>query len=420
MSDVIGIRFVTAGPIGYHRAEAVSVGLGDYVVVQRAGGEQLGWVVLTPDQVIAATIEEPLGTIERLATSDDVDAWRQQRERAEENIGRAQALAARTDPRVRVASLVFDLSGERAEVTFTGREKTSYAWLRRELSELLVSDTHVTLVGDRDRAKAMGPGVMGVCGRELCCTSWMTSFPAVSIRMAKEQGLSPNPSKISGLCGRLLCCLSFEVEAYRELRGQLPDVGRRVTTPSGRAKVIGIDALAQRVRLRLDQTGEVLEIPADDLRQQYGTVVRPEELEQAVEEPARAEAAALARDTIAILEPVTRRPTSRRSGRRGAPERSEQRSPPAEERSGGSRNKRRRGRSRSGAARAGGRGRAPGSPVEAPRAGLPPGAEAAPERSSETETVEPASANSGQRRRRRGRRGGRRRGAAPPQQGEAR
>ena len=201
MSDVIGIRFVTAGPIGYHRAEAVSVGLGDYVVVQRAGGEQLGWVVLTPDQVIAATIEEPLGTIERLATSDDVDAWRRQRERAEEDIGRAQALAARTDPRVRVASLVFDLSGERAEVTFTGRENTSYAWLRRELSELLVTDTHVTLVGDRDRAKAMGPGVMGVCGRELCCTSWMTSFPSVSIRMAKEQGLSPNPSKISGLCG---------------------------------------------------------------------------------------------------------------------------------------------------------------------------------------------------------------------------
>ena len=103
MVDVVGIRYVTAGPIDYCGPGDVQPGLGDYVVVEKDGGEQLAWVVLTPDQVISATIERPLRVIERLATEDDVAAWRRQKERAEEDIGRAQDEAAQTDPRVRVA-----------------------------------------------------------------------------------------------------------------------------------------------------------------------------------------------------------------------------------------------------------------------------------------------------------------------------
>jgi len=146
----------------------------------------------------------------------------------------------------------------------------------------------------------------------------MTEFPSVSIRMAKDQGLAPNPAKISGLCGRLLCCLSFEVEAYRELRGDLPKVGKRVTTPIGRAKVISIDALKQVVRLRLEEDGEIVELEADQLRAQYGSLVRPAELEAAVEEPARAEARDLQAATIAVMEPVDhppeRQPAATKSG----------------------------------------------------------------------------------------------------------
>ncbi len=412
MVDVVGIRYVTAGPIDYCGPGDVQPGLGDYVVVEKDGGEQLAWVVLTPDQVISATIERPLRVIERLATEDDVAAWRRQKERAEEDIGRAQDEAAQTDPRVRVASIVFDLSGEHGEMTFTGRDNTSYAWLRRDMSVLLDADVHVELVGDRDRAKAMGPGVMGVCGRELCCTSWMTSFPSVSIRMAKDQGLAPNPSKISGLCGRLLCCLSFEVEAYKELRGDLPKTGKRVTTPSGRAKVLSVDALAQKVRMRLDETGEIIEIPADELRQQYGTVVRPEELESTIEEPARAEADALARNTIAVLEPVTERPASSpgRSWERGTPS-----SKPSTEQGSGAgtetgKPKRRR-RSRS---RAGGAGTAEQGSTAVEQTSTAPRGEVVGQASgpqgSEQQTAGGEEGASGEpKRRRRGRRGGRRR-----------
>jgi cell fate regulator YaaT (PSP1 superfamily) len=404
MSDVVGIRYVTAGPVDYCGPGDLQPGLGDYVVVEKDGGEQLGWVVMTPDQVISATIERPLRVIERLATEDDVTAWRRQKERAKEELGRAQEVAAQTDPRVRVATIVFDLSGEHGELTFTGRENTSYAWLRDEMSELFDAEVHVELVGDRDRAKAMGLGVMGVCGRELCCTSWMTSFPSVSIRMAKDQGLSPNPSKISGVCGRLLCCLSFEVEAYKELRGDLPKTGKWVTTPSGRAKVLSVDALAQKVRMRLDETGQIIEIPADELRQQYGTVVRPEELESTIEEPARAEATALARNTIAVLEVVTERPASspERSWERGTPS-----SEPSDGRSGGpgsGKPKRRRRRSRSGAEGAA----TVEQGAEVPRGEIV-GQTSGPQ-ASEQQTAGGEEGTSGeQKRRRRGRRGGRRR-----------
>lgn len=308
MSDVVGIRYHTAGPIDYCSPGDLALGVGDYVVVGKDGGEQLGWVVLAADQVVSANIERPLRVVDRIAGEEDVAAWERQKQRGEEDVVRAQALAARTDPRVRVASIVYDLSGERGELSYTAPEKSSSDWLRREAEDLLDAGLTIRQVGDRDRAKALGTGAMGLCGRDLCCTSWMTSFPSVSIRMAKDQGLAPNPSKISGLCGRLLCCLSFEVEAYRELRGDLPKVGKRVTTPIGRAKVLSVDALKQLVRLRLDDSDEVIEIEADDLRAQYGSLVRPEELESAVEEPARAEAHALQEATIAILEPVDHPP----------------------------------------------------------------------------------------------------------------
>jgi hypothetical protein len=192
-------------------------------------------------------------------------------------------------------------------VTFSAPERVEHRWLEQQLSDLFRAELRVTQVGDRDRAKAATG--FDVCGRALCCSSWMTEFPSISIKMAKDQDLPPNPSKISGVCGRLLCCLSFEVEAYRELRGDLPKVGKRVTTPVGRAKVLSVNSLQQVVRLRFDETGEIVEIPADELRQQYGSAVRPEELEAQVEEPLRRRDRQLQDSLVAVIAP-TDRPTA--------------------------------------------------------------------------------------------------------------
>ena len=286
VDDLVGVRFIEAGPVSYCNPAGLGLGVGDYVVVRTDRGERLGWIVIAADQVLASSLSQgPRNVVDRIATGADVRAWEQNKERATEDRSRAQALATRNDPRVRVAAVTYDLAGHFGEVTFTAPERVEHRWLEQSLADLLEADLAVMQVGDRDRAKAAGG--LGVYELELCCSSWMTEFPSVSIKMAKDQDLAPNPSKISGVCGRLLCCLSFEVEAYRELRGDLPKVGKRVTTPAGRAKVLSVNSLKQMVRLRFDETGQIIEISADELRKQYGTVVRPEELEPVVEEPAR-------------------------------------------------------------------------------------------------------------------------------------
>ncbi len=305
MEGIVGVRFHEADPLTYCSPGDLDLGGGDYVVVRTDRGEQLGWVVLTPDQILAAEPEGPLRVIERLATEDDVSAWRAARERAREDIRSAQDIATRNDPRVRVANIVYNLAGSSCHVTFSAPERVEHRWFKEMCAELLNAEVTVEQVGDRDRAKSLGD--VGVCGLALCCKSWQTTFPAISMRMAKEQDLPPNPTKISGVCGRLLCCLSYEVDEYRRLRGDLPKVGKRVTTPAGRARVLSINTLKQIVRMRLDDTDEVIEIPADELRAQYGSAVRPEELEDQIEAPARRQDRERRDNLVATLEPVAAR-----------------------------------------------------------------------------------------------------------------
>ena len=160
----------------------------------------------------------------------------------------------------------------------------------RDLSANLDTKVQLLQVGERDRAKLVDG--YDVCGQRLCCSSWQTSFPAVSIKMAKEQELPLNPQKISGVCGRLYCCLTFEYEGYRELRGQLPKVGAMVSTPSGNAKVRSVNVLKKTVSLWLEDQRQIMEMPAVDLQMQYGLTVRPIELVQEIEAPLKASSAA--------------------------------------------------------------------------------------------------------------------------------
>ena len=348
MQGIIGVRFNEAGPLTYCSPGELDLAVGDYVVVRADRGEQLGWVVIAPDQVIAAEPEGPLRVIDRLASEDDVGAWRAARERALEDIRRAQEIAARNDPRVRVANVEYNLAGTHCRVTFSAPERVEHRWFAEMCGELFAVEVEVQHVGDRDRGKSLGD--VGVCGLALCCKSWQTAFPSISIRMAKEQDLPPNPTKISGVCGRLLCCLSYEVEEYRRLRGDLPKVGKRLTTPVGRARVISLNTLKGQIRMRLDETGEVIEMSSEELRAQYGSAVRPEELEQEVEEPIRRQDRERREAFVATLEPVAAPPT-----------RDEEHEPPTkEEPEGESAPKRRRRRGRRGGRRRRGGGRGGG------------------------------------------------------------
>ena len=412
MSDIAGIRFTEAGPVSYCSAGELALGIGDYVVVSTERGERLGWVVIAPDQVISGSPKGPLKVIERLATEADVSSWREGRRRAEEDHRRAQALAARSDSRVRVASVEYDLAGDFCEITFAAKERIEHAWFARQARELLGCDVRVEQVGDRDRAKAMGG--LGVCGLALCCATWQTEFPSISIKMAKEQDLPPNPSKISGVCGRLLCCLSYEVESYRELRGDLPRVGKRVSTPIGNARVTSVNALTQLVRLRME-SGQFIDIPADELRAQYGTAVRPADLEEEVEAPLKSRDQALRDALLARLTPVEAPAAEPAPLERAAPEESSRPEGTSGRRPGRGRGA---GRSRDGARPARTSRRRPGEPRGPVAASEEGGGARAPDRAEPADGAgSPPSgeaADAGERRRRRrGRRGGRgrRRGA---------
>jgi cell fate regulator YaaT (PSP1 superfamily) len=304
MEKIAGVRLSTAAELTYCSPGEIDLKIGDYVIISTNRGERVGRVVLTPDQVMAGSTSGPIRVIERLATEDDISREHQAKDKAKEEISRAQAYAARINSKIRVASLNYDLAGNYLDIKYTApdqqhrREGDLFKVFSKNYSESI----NLSKVGDRDRAKETG--AFGVCGRELCCSSWMTTFPSISIKLAKDQGLAPNPSKISGVCGRLLCCLTFEVDAYREIAGTLPKVGKTISTPAGKAKILSINYLSETVRLHFKDTGEIIQISVAELRSQMGTTVRPIELDSKVEAAVRIEDEERQKNLLAVLTPV--------------------------------------------------------------------------------------------------------------------
>jgi cell fate regulator YaaT (PSP1 superfamily) len=281
----VGVRFKEAGKVYYFDAGEFSLDAGNYVVVETSHGLEVGRVVIAPDQVIVSEIKETLKPILRIATPVDLKHWGELKERAREHLRDAKQLASDGGLDMQIVSGEYNLEGSQVTFYFTAPERVDFRQLVRDLSQRIGSRVQLLQVGERDRAK-LADGY-DVCGQRLCCSSWQTAFPSVSIKMAKEQDLPLNPQKISGVCGRLYCCLTFEYEGYRELRGQMPKVGAMVSTPAGTAKVRGINVLKKTVSLWLEERHQVMEMPAVDLQMQYGLTVRPVELVEEIEAPLR-------------------------------------------------------------------------------------------------------------------------------------
>jgi cell fate regulator YaaT (PSP1 superfamily) len=278
MARTVGIRFRQAGKIFYYDALDFEIESGGYVVVESTYGLVVGRVVIAPDQVIAnesSRIDE-LKPVLRVATQEDVEKADEMRERALDAVRQAKVKIGAMDLNMSIASGEFDLGGTQFTAYFTTPDRVDFRNLVRDLSRDIGARVQLLQVGDRDRAK-LTDGV-DICGERLCCSSWMTNFPSVSIRMAKEQDLPLNPQKISGVCGRLYCCLTFEYDDYKELRGTLPKVGSFLSTPSGEAKVTGIDFNREVVKLWLTDSQQIAEVAAIDFKLQHGVTIRPMEL----------------------------------------------------------------------------------------------------------------------------------------------
>lgn len=267
MKKVVGIRFKPAGKVYDFEAGAFVLQQNDPVIVETEQGLGLGWVAVQPRIREEEGSGKPLKKVFRMATPKDFD----QRDR-----NREIEIAAHTYCQKTIQELELKMNLFTVESTFDGNKLTFFFTAEgrvdfRELVKILVKEYRIRIemrqVGIRNQAKMCGG--LGRCGRVLCCATFIEKFEPVSIRMAKEQGLSLNPTKISGQCGRLMCCLTFENEIYRQLKTERmkdrwPKIGKSIETPSGKGKVIRHNVIARRIAVRLEG-GQEAEIGIDEL-----------------------------------------------------------------------------------------------------------------------------------------------------------
>jgi len=260
---VVGIRFRPAGRIYYYLPRNFALKTGQWVMVETAKGVECGRVVVAPRQVRVAELgHEALKPVIRLAEDEDLRQMLKYKGQEKEALRRCAERIAQHDLPMKLVEAEYTWDGARLTFYFTAEERVDFRALVRDLASSFHTRIELRQIGARDHAKTLG-GV-GMCGKTLCCSSWLTEFNVVSIKMAKEQGLPLNTSKISGVCGRLMCCLAYENESYREAKARMPSLGEIVTSPSGSGRIVGVNVPKESVELLLE-SGAVILVPVREL-----------------------------------------------------------------------------------------------------------------------------------------------------------
>lgn len=262
MTDVVGVRFKRAGRIYYFDPADVELEVDDYVIVETSRGEELGCVVIAPNQVLESDVVRPLKPVLRKAEPEEVERVEEFENKEREALTECGKMIAELELPMKLLSAEYSLDGSHLTFFFSAAERVDFRELVRQLANQFKVRVELRQVGARDEAKLIGG--FGRCGRSLCCVSFLSEFAPISIRMAKEQGLPLNPMKISGICGRLLCCLSYENEQYRAMKEKLPKEGQRVSTAMGSARVVGSNPLKETVLVELESEVSV-ELPLSEI-----------------------------------------------------------------------------------------------------------------------------------------------------------
>lgn len=262
MPVVVGIRFKRACKLYYFDPGDLDLEAGDDVIVETSRGLGFGRVVLSPHEVDADEVVSPLRRVVRRAHDGDRLRVSDNRSRAQEARHVCQRKAERYDLEMQVVDAEYAFDGGQLTFFFSADGRVDFRELVRDLASTFHTRIELRQIGVRDEAKIIGG--IGPCGRACCCTVFLEGFSPITIRMAKRQNLSLNPSKISGLCGRLMCCLQYEDEVYEEARELLPGPGTPVDTADGAGKVVRRDSLEQRVYVRLED-GDVQPYEPDDI-----------------------------------------------------------------------------------------------------------------------------------------------------------
>lgn len=254
MVNVVGVRFKSVGKIYYFDPENIEIKKGDSVIVETSRGVEFGSVVLANKEISEDEIVSPLKKVLRKATDDDIKIMLDNKEKEKQAFEKCVKKIEEHELAMKLVDVEYTFDHNKILFYFTADGRIDFRELVRDLASLFKTRIELRQIGVRDEAKMLGG--IGVCGRPLCCSLYLGEFEPVSIKMAKEQSLSLNPTKISGTCGRLMCCLKNEQEAYEDLIRRTPHAGSVVKTPDGKGTVVSANLLKSLVNVSLDIDGE--------------------------------------------------------------------------------------------------------------------------------------------------------------------
>ena len=267
MTKVVGIRFRNVGKVYYFNPKGYKMKAGDHVIVETARGIEYGRVVLEPKEVGEDEVVHPLKEVLRVATAEDDEREKQNRIREKDAFKICQKKIREHGLEMKLIDAEYTFDNNKVLFYFTADGRIDFRQLVKDLAAIFKTRIELRQIGVRDETKILGG--IGICGRCLCCHTYLTEFAPVSIKMAKEQNLSLNQTKISGVCGRLMCCLKNEQETYEELNKKLPGTGDTVTLPDGmQGTVQSVNVLRQLVKVivEVNDEKEIQEFPASELK----------------------------------------------------------------------------------------------------------------------------------------------------------
>lgn len=255
MIKIVGVRFRNAGKIYYFDPKKLAIKKGDHVIVETARGIEYGSVVANVQEVTDDKVVQPLKAVIRIANAEDDAKAARNKEKEKDAMRICQEKIRKHKLEMKLIDAEYTFDNNKVLFYFTADGRIDFRELVKDLAAVFKTRIELRQIGVRDETKLIG-GV-GICGRPLCCHTFLSEFAPVSIRMAKEQNLSLNPAKISGVCGRLMCCLKNEEETYEYLNSRLPGVGDKVTADDGfKGEVQSVNVLRQLVKVLVDVDDE--------------------------------------------------------------------------------------------------------------------------------------------------------------------
>ena len=286
MINVVGVRFRTAGKIYYFAPGTFELVQGSHVIVETARGVEFGTVMIAPRELPEEKVIQPLKPVLRIATPEDEKTEEKNRQKEKEAFRICLEKIQKRGMEMKLVDAEYTFDNNKLLFYFTADGRIDFRELVKDLAAVFRTRIELRQIGVRDETKILGG--IGICGRPLCCNTFLSEFAPVSIKMAKEQNLSLNPSKISGVCGRLMCCLKNEEETYEYLNSRLPSIGDYVTTFDRlRGEVQSVNVLRQTVKVivEIDDEKEIREYKIDQIRfkqkrRKDHTKLSPEELKE--------------------------------------------------------------------------------------------------------------------------------------------